>query len=502
MRTMAPTCRRLLLPFSIGLSTLAACDSIGAPEAATPVGAVKTLLAVTAQSVPNPTVTGPIAAKVPPGDLSHDYPFFASNLDLAGRGYIESEFFIEGTANTYNIDPLVATQTTATVTSSGHAYRTRMIVRRPASAGSFNGTVLMEWQNVTAGSDGDALWLQSHDDLMRRGYAWIGVSAQRAGVVALKLWSTSRYGSLNIPNTKPTVNDADGLSFDIFSQAAEAVRHPQGIDPMGGLKVERVFAVGWSQSANRLSMYFNTIHPLARVFDAFALIGNDGPLLPLRTDPDVLDVKVLKVQPETNVAGNGNAPSQALIRDQEPNSTHFRRWEVAGAAQLDFHELQELAPLLARDLSPSSPAACNLPPVSRIPFYLVVNAAYDHMVDWVKRGVAPPIGPDIEVETFAQQSILARDAFGNALGGIRLSQLSVPTATNTGVNSPAATICRYLGSYVPFDEATLHALYPDRHTYLNMVIDSTHKNQKLGFILGPDAAATIREAAQSDIGRP
>jgi hypothetical protein len=495
--------RWLLLPLSIGLATLTACETPSGPDRVIRSHADATVIAMDVQAVPNPTVTGPIQPNVPLGDPSHDYPFFSSNLDLTSSGYIEEEFFFEGTANTYNIDPRVSKKTTAEITSTDHPYRTRMIVRRPVSAEAFNGTVLMEWQNVTAGYDVDALWLQSHDHLMQRGYAWIGVSAQRLGILAIKTWSPSRYGTRDIPSTAALQTDADGLSWDIFSQAAQAVRHPQDVDPMGGLSVKRVFAVGWSQSANRLSAYFNSIHPLSRVFDAFGLIGNDGPLLPLRTDADVLDVNVFKVQPETNVAGNGNpnAPSQALIRDQEPNTDYFRRWEVAGAAQLDYHAVQEIAPLQARDLSPLSPYVCNLPPMSRIPFYFVVNAAYDHMVDWVTRDVPPPIGDTIKVASLGQQSVLARDSLGNALGGIRLSQHAVPTATNTGLNTPTGNTCRYLGSYVPFDQVTLDALYPDHQAYLSLVTAATHESQKLGFITGPDAGATIREAGQSDIGR-
>jgi Alpha/beta hydrolase domain len=463
---------------------------------------VLVLLTVTclagAQSVPNPTITGPMPEKVALGDPSHDYPFFATNLDLATWGYVEEEFFFEGTANTYNVNPAVSKLDTALITSSGHPYRTRMIVRRPLSAENFNGTVLMEWQNVTAGYEPDALWIASHQHMMGRGYAWIGVSVQRIGNFGLRAWSPTRYGVLDVTDGGTIMND--GLCWDIFSQAAQAVRHPQGVDPMGGLNVERVFALGWSQSAVRLISYHNSIHPLAKIFDAFGLIGVDGQvLLPLRTD---LDVKVFKILNETNVAGNQIAISQAFIRDLEPNTDHFRRWEVAGAAQLDYHETQEAAPLQTRDLPPSPPPTCTLPPLSRIPFYFVVNAAYDRMVRWVKHNVEPPIGPDIEVASLAYPiSVLARDSFGNTLGGIRLSQHAVPTATNTGLNTPVATFCRYLGSYVPFDQTTLDALYPDHHSYLGLVIAATHENKKLGFINGEDAAATIREAAESDIGR-
>ncbi len=461
-------------------------------------------IAVGAQFVPNPTVSGPIPATAPPGDASHNYPFFSSNVDLASRGYIEEEFFLQGTANTYNIVPLVPKSDTAIITGSGSGYRTRIIVRRPLSAEAFNGTVLMEWQNVTAGFEPDSLWIASQDHLMRRGYAWIGVTAQRAGFQWLKLWNLARYGTLNIPNAANVANgyDKDGLSWDIFSQAGQAVRYPQGTDPMGGLKVERVFAVGWSQSANRLSLYHNSIQPLANVFDAFGLMGNDGPaVLELRTD---VGAKVFKILPETDIVGKEGDVSQALV--EEADTDHFRRWEVAGAAQMGAHEFEEGAKLVARDISlaAAAPGTCDLPAMSRIPWHYVINAAYDHMISWVRLGVAPPTAPRIEIIDWAgQNAVLGRDQYGNALGGIRLSQHGVATATNTGENSstPATVFCRNVGSYVAFDQATLDALYPDHRTYLEQVIAATHDTQRLGFIVGADAAATIRDAAQSDIGR-
>ena len=51
-----------------------------------------------------PTVTGPVAATGIPGNPMHDYPFFATNHELATRGYVEEEFFIQGTANLLDAD--------------------------------------------------------------------------------------------------------------------------------------------------------------------------------------------------------------------------------------------------------------------------------------------------------------------------------------------------------------------------------------------------------------
>jgi len=439
--------------------------------------------------VPNPTVIGPIAATAVPGDPSHGYPFFSTTVDLAAYDYVEEEFFLEGTANRYNLPPLA----TGSVIDSGHPYRTRIVVRRPMSPDDFNGTVLMEWQNVTFEWDVDAIWLASHDHFIRRGYAWVGVSAQRVGVqgppppgaIGLKVWSPGRYGTLDVTQ-KGMIGD-DALEWDIFSQAAQAVRSPVGVDPMGGLNVERVIATGISQSAARLVMYHNSIHPLAGVFDGF-LVGQGGQLL--RTD---LDTKVLKFLSETEIAGN-----QAALR--QPNTDHFRRWEVAGTSHIDFHVWQEFVPLVARDLSPLAPPACTRPPFSRIPSYFALNAATEQLVRWIKDDILPPSAPEIEVTAVGPPGVVARDAFGNALGGIRLSQHAVPTATNTGVNL-GPSFCNLLGTFQPFDAATLAELYPNHGTYVSQVTRTTHDNLKNGFIVMEDATATVQEAAQSDIGK-
>ena len=123
---------------------------------------------------PPVTVAGPIPVRVTPGDPSNDFVFSMSGMDLAGHGYIEQEFFVEGIANRYTRPEME----TAEVVDGGHPYKTRFIVRRPAAAADFNGTVVVEWNNVTAGRDLDIDWLQVGEHLMRNGYAWIGLSAQ------------------------------------------------------------------------------------------------------------------------------------------------------------------------------------------------------------------------------------------------------------------------------------------------------------------------------------
>ena len=162
---------------------------------------------------------------------------------------------------------------------------------------------------------------------------------------------------------------------------------------------------------------------------------------------------------------------------------------------------QGLDPLQVRDLGTSSPQACTQPPFSRVPFYFVGSAALDALVAWVRDGIEPAAGPDIVTPSVAPTSAeIARDSFGNALGGIRLSQHEVPTAANTGVNSGSG-FCSLYGSYQAFDDKTLAALYRSHDTYVSRVTQVTQDNVRRGFIVREDAEATIREAARSAIGK-
>ena len=155
-------------------------------------------------------------------------------------------------------------------------YRTRLIVRRPIDPARFNGTLIVSWNNVSNGYDAV---VPLTPEVFDGGYAWIGVTAQKAGVdgfpfgepMGLRSWDVERYGSLSIPD--------DDLSYDIFTQAAASASGTGvrgGVDPLPGLEVQRLVATGISQSAKRLATYYNAIHPVAGVFDAFFLIVSMG----------------------------------------------------------------------------------------------------------------------------------------------------------------------------------------------------------------------------------
>ena len=426
-------------------------------------------------------------------------PFNTSLIDLAKQGYVEEEFFLSGTARTYDIPR--DQMSNAVPSDATHPFKTRIVVRRPATPSKFNGVVVVEWTNVSEGFDNEVDWFHSGEHFVRSGYAWVGVSAQNVGVTALKQRMADRYNSLDVVDNGAV--SGDGLSYDIFTAVGQVVRGKGGENVLGGLKAERLIASGHSQSAGRLATYFNSVHPLRPVYDAVLLHGGGGKM---RTD---LNVKIWKLLSETDVIG------QIAVR--QPDSDKFRTWEVAGVSHLDYTHATQLVKLGLRSkdtMLPNSPAGpprggatpgpfngCSHPPLSRIPGEYVQNAVYDHMVRWLKDGTLPPTAAPIEIVTENGKPAIDRDSFGNALGGIRLAEHAVATGVNSGENSGIG-FCFLTGWHEDFDRSRIAMLYSSHQSYVSDVKGATDRNLKAGYIVKADAMKTIANAEQSSVGRP
>lgn len=436
--------------------------------------------------VPAATVTGPIPVGTI-GGADRNYPQLATQYDLAGNGYVEEEYFFEGTATRYSTPAL----TTGEAVSSGHPYRSRMIVRKPANPSRFNGVVVVEWVNVTSGYNLDALWQSSANSFMRQGYAYVGVSAQSVGIhqanTGLVSWSPTRYGTLDVtgggafPFSSTALRDA--LSYDIYAQAAKAVATPGKTDPLHGLPARRMLiAAGVSQSEGRLVSYYNSVEPLQNLFDGYYLFLGIGGTL--RTD---LPLKALKINTENDVLLLGEA------RARQADSDVLRTWEIAGTSHVSYSSGAVRTPMLLRDGLPVADASvCTRPALSRVSPGPVLNVGYVHLVDWIARDVAPPTAPRLTL-TSVTPAVVARDSFGNALGGIQLPDHEVPTATNTGLNSGPG-FCFLFGSHEPFGAATLQSLYPTKQAYVDAVTASVQRNVEAGFLLPEDGQRIIDAA--------
>ena len=436
------------------------------------------LLTAAFATTPNPaTLSGPITGG------ERGAPFAAVNV--ADRGYLTEEYFLEGEATAYELvdGTHSADGRWRTRASEQKAdFKTRMLVVRPEDASAFNGTVIVFWLNVTAGFE-----LGSASDEALRGYAWVGVSAQKVGVHGfpqnpggLKAWDPKRYGSLEHPG--------DAYSYDIFTQVAAAIgpdRDRQGLDPMGGLEVERLIAAGASQSAARLRTYINGVHPLTGVFDGFLPFIDFGGVVPFASEGgggrrgrslasvrSDLDVPVIVVNSETEL--NSYYPVR------EPDSDRFRLWEVPGTSHV----------------SVARPAERTVDGSNWLSYTPVYQAAIRHLHLWIRDGVEPPKMPRVEMKAGDPNPEVVRDEHGNAVGGIRLPEVEAPTASHSGFGTQReGTRFGFLyGTATDFDGEELADLYPDSESYLdawNAALDGAIEQ---GMIL-PEDAPKMRERA-------
>ena len=141
-------------------------------------------------------------------------------------------------------------------------------------------------------------------------------------------------------------------------------------------------------------------------------------------------------------------------------------WETAGTSHSDYWLYLNYKGVRTRDATPPAdnpPCPFQLPR-SRILAHRAEDAAYDHMVQWMRNGTQPPSGTPLELSAITPSVVPVRNVLGNILGGIRLPDFAVPTATDTGFNANPnppvpGVLCSLYGQYIPFDTQTLRALY-------------------------------------------
>ena len=94
----------------------------------------------------------------------------------APPGYAISEYVAAGTATSYRVDGALTSDGRWTFVPDGSApYRTRVVVRRPTDPNKFDGTVIVEWLNVSGGVDSGPEYDTMHEEITRSGAAWVGV---------------------------------------------------------------------------------------------------------------------------------------------------------------------------------------------------------------------------------------------------------------------------------------------------------------------------------------
>jgi hypothetical protein len=442
-------------------------------------------------------------------------PFNVSTVDLAGHDYVEEEFFLRGRANVYDYDAAGD----VVVRRSGAPYANRIIVRRPADRRDFNGTVVVELMNMTNRWDLDRMWLTSHDQYMRDGTAYVGVTSAPTTVDALRKFDPRRYATLSWADPAPsdqrcsgtalnsTTTTEGGLIWDIFTQTGAALKAHNRANPLRGLDVRKVYATGYSQSGAYLIRYLNAIHPRERVYDGFLLgaaAGGPRPLgkcsapIPAADPRNVLRATsqpVIRVQTETDFYSDGGYSRRP---DSDSPDDRYRLYEIPGSAHA-YSYTASFAPSpedLAKAGFTYNYYNCTDPGLSTdFPAHYLFNAAQAQLDRWARRGTAPPRADRIQVDANGRT---VTDQYGNALGGVRTPWLDVPVATYYPTSTPAST-CGLQGHRVPFDTGRLKTLYPDHGAYVRPFIAETERLVAGGWLTRLDADAIINTAANSSI---
>ncbi len=449
------------------------------------------------EHVPSPVVIGPVTGG------THGRPFTSSPLPLGLSGYTQQEYFLKGTATGYAQVGTWGTDGRWTARPAETApYETRILVRRPTSEAHFNGTVVVEWLNVSFNVDIDPDFLYESQELLRAGYAWVGVSAQQLGVqgpLGLRNWDPARYQALSHPG--------DTFSYSIFSQAAEALLHSTGPRPLGPLRPRALIADGESQSALRMVTYANAIQPLDRLFDGFLIHSRGAAGAPVSQAPQAappmpavarirtdIGVPVLTVETQTDILATG----LGYLPATQPDSRWFRLWEVPGTSHVDLTELGLSSTEVLRDI-PAFPQGTCAQQANDGQERYVMDASLAGLNRWVRFGIPAARAPRIDIVNGAYVT----DKFGNALGGVRTPAVDAPTATLTGTgNTGTSLLCFLLGTTTPLSTAQIAALYPLHSDYVAAVQQSAARAVRQGFLLPADALQIDETAAASEVGLP
>lgn len=485
------------------------------------------MMAASCISTPEPAMPSPltsIVGPIPQTEASHAFGGAAYALrpeDLGPQGYVEEEFFVSGKANVYDWPA-----TGAVIRTPDAPYTTRVLVRRPASKARFSGRVVVEMLNPSNLFDLNIGWAIHHDEIVRQGDAWVGITAKPVAVVTLKAFDPVRYAPLNWANplslddpkncnvtgdsTKATEN---GLVWDMHTQVAKWVRSTDTSNPFRygafGSQAKRLYAWGYSQTGGFLFTYINAIQPLVVAKDGKSPF--DGFIVGMLTGPSPVSqcAEPIPVSDPRRPIRNAGAPVIHVMsqsdylgwvknrrEDSDTAPDQYRHYDIAGAGHATPDELWFAARSEDIVKGGRTPPAlnCDQGPRSRFPSWVAYNAIYRNMKAWVEDGVPPP--PSQNIEVVDGKGVL--DAHGNVKGGIRSPILDVPTSVWNG-NSTGLSFCRIAGHEIPFTPEKLAGLYPSQAAYEDAYRKRTDELIAQRFITPEDGAVLKARAGDTKV---
>jgi hypothetical protein len=504
----------------------------------------------------------PTVTEVPEGSGSHGYPYDAvppqstvpgaPKISLSEAEYTEHEFIMSGGANIYRENGnegcffFCSTAWNSSgewkvaVSQSNVPYTTRLLVRYPTNPAKFNGTVVFEWLNDTTGGDQDPVWSEIYHQALSKGYAYVGVTAQRPGMKDLAAWDPQRYGSLGDSN--------DGESYEIFTQAAQAIKADSAA-LLGGLTPKVLIGAGDSQSAFRVDTYVNAIQPVSHAFNGFMAIGRSALAAPigeglLASSPLPANIRTKNSVPFIQLNTQGDIEELDAADARQSDNNTLRTWELSGASHIDAHEASYETETIAREspnvgipscmfgtpISGTGTALDGHNQVNNMTLFQVEDAALASLQNWLTNGVAPAKSPQISAIPwfFGAFFTVNKNQYGVGQGGIQMPDAQVPVENYSAINfaNPSeqsltqpeiqaeledvftsletggisnenlrdAGLCLLSGYFTNLSSSTLTSLYPTTASYASKFVAAVNAEVKAGFMTQEDAEEAIANA--------
>jgi hypothetical protein len=348
----------------------------------------------------------------------------------------------------------------------------------------------------------------------------------------------------------------EGAGFAIVRDTADFLAHAAADaggtpNPLKGA-ISRVLAAGKSQDGRFLKTFLLNGFNMAgnrRVFDGMHVFVSAAGLLPILkaglgpnssgdeaptfANPDfpgVNDGPLTIGEITAKVEARGEVPPKMVLVSSTSDYYSLRaslgRTGASGTADQPLPANVRMYDIAggSHAIVPKAPA-CALPP-ARLDWAPLSRALLLHLDAWVSRNVEPPTSelmplepagaepPALRAPTALSAAVIQvpkRDQDGNALGGVRLPDLAVPTGTNGGQNQPQTFTCMLVGSFSPFAATkaereragdarlSIEERYHGRDDYVNRIRIAAQDLVTRGFMLPEDAAIIIQEGASSKL---
>jgi hypothetical protein len=410
----------------------------------------------------------------------------------------------------------------ATGAVDGHHYATQLTVRRPRDPANFSGTLLVEPVHAASAAP---MWIYTSLYEMRSGHGWAAVCSQKTvleGFVrptspesysSLEIWSDAAPAetgadSLALPRDPAGIqeriermNRVNALSSAILAQVGAALSKPSSAGPFADTTVRNTILMGHSQTGWVVTNYVLNAHDTLRLSDGSPVYDGLFPSGAPSVQFGPRDVPLLQVLSEGDIADPHRGPMRVdrgyRRHDSDDPHDRYRLYELAGAGHMGtryppYNENQMW------QIDPTGTAG-NVPPdaaMNSLPHSELFAMGLDHLVQWVANGVIPPRAARIEI---GADELFVKDECGNSRGGVRCTQMDVPTkryVANPGTNDDGTPAFGVVGIEEPLSGEVLKELYSDHADYVkrfNLRLDELIAQ---GWLL-PDDASEMRSEAES-----